>query len=1349
MDEQPMQHGDSMQQLFASLAAMMHEQQQQFMAQTADLQRQMAATLQQQQAPPQQQQQQQSESPAVDTREYRAEGITMPKFSGTKEDDVGDYMFSAKLYFESKNIKYGSEAPQQRPLSLLVANLKGPAAAWYREYVFHDGHFLHSVTQFEEFLTSEFTAPDRQEHLRNQLLRLRQRNCSCLEDYVATFRGLICKVEDMSDIDKVMHFQKGLLTDIKQEVKLRQFRTTTEAISFALMYDRTHFVSSRQLGRTGHQSSQCRSSPQPRQRMEEQPTPMEIGNARIISRQECMRRNLCLYCKEPGHRLADCRKRQARNSPRGPSRPPHGRSSFRANQSSFRCVVEAQDDSDDEEDFVDDNDNLVEVIDSLQLMVSVDSVAPSKRELLRFEGMMNDQVVRVLIDSGAERNIVRPGLAQHFVDAAKVTAERFDGTTTPARTVHRCCETLSFDGREFADVSLIEWEVSSNQVVILGHPWLVQFNPIINCQTGVMRFPRPRLVLDARSINDSLDVAPPTVAAVEVTSELLQHPLPSNLRQQLNDHIKAGYFHMPLGPSSIASLGCRPSPHGSGKDGDNQAATPLCVISAAQFATKVKAEEYVELYHVTVEQEALDIFVAELLKKNWIEVSDSPWVSNIFGMPKKDPSTGKFPSRPEWLHSNNPHMAIRWVIDYRLVNAASEVAKIPLPYIEHLFDRMNVAPMGLARIPGSWTRLMRKVLSHLAFVVVYLDDICIFWRSMADHVEHLQRVCEVLRQHKLYARPDKCDFGQRSVDFLSHTISVDGLHVDARKTRAIAEWMEPSNIKDHQRFVGLAGYYRRFIHRFATLVLPLSALVKKDVPWAWDDTQRQAFNAIKLALQHAPPATELHDVGTAQLRMRVHAVSTAGSTVTKKAFQKAYDRDPEFKHLWKYGRTSEEYEVVHGLVYLKSNDNLRRFCVPNNRKLRVDVIHNAHDAAIMAHPGIRRTQLAAAQWYFWPSMDLDIKAYVQKDTAKLFFNNVIRYYGIPSTITSDRDTKFTSRFWTVLVNLMKIKAAITTAHRAQADGQTERQNRTLEESLRCSISYHGNDWNEHLPMIEYAHATLVSSSSKLSPFFVDTGRKPTYLLDTGADAASVPHSRVEHASRFVQHRQEVIERARKNLLDAHATQKKFYDKRRAENPFKVGDLALLSTQDLKISHATAETTLRSRKFIPRFIGPYAILEIRGNVALLDLPANLKSLSPRFNIDKLKVYTSNPDRFDGRMISKSTPVIFDDDGEPLHVVEALIKRRTFNRQPEYLVKWYGLPHHENTWERERDIKHVSRWQALLKDLCRRSQARACGILFMRGFPVMFLTTRDYGTTNFNFDDFILKQMRWISLETFTS
>ncbi|GMF52310.1 unnamed protein product [Phytophthora fragariaefolia] len=170
----------------------------------------------------------------------------------------------------------------------------------------------------------------------------------------------------------------------------------------------------------------------------------------------------------------------------------------------------------------------------------------------------------------------------------------------------------------------------------------------------------------------------------------------------------------------------------------------------------------------------------------------------------------------------------------------------------HEIYQWNVASMGLAGMPGTWTRLMRKVLCHFSFVVVYLDDICIFSKSMDEHVRHLRQVCEVLRANKLYARPDKGDFGQSSVDFLGHTISVDGLHVDSRKTRAIAEWPETSSVKELQRFLGLAGYYRRFINPFAALVLPLSQLTKKDVDWMWSDEQRQAFNAIKLALQHAP-----------------------------------------------------------------------------------------------------------------------------------------------------------------------------------------------------------------------------------------------------------------------------------------------------------------------------------------------------------------------------------------------------------------------------------------------------------------------------------------------------------------
>ncbi|GMF44656.1 unnamed protein product [Phytophthora fragariaefolia] len=575
-------------------------EQQQFMAQTAELQRQVAAAFQQQQEAAASPSPQTQDTSAADSREYRAEGITMPKFSGHKDDDVADYLFSANLYFESKSIKYGAEAPQQRPLSLLVANLKGHAAAWYLEYVSHDGNFLHSVQQFEELLASEFTAPDRQEHLSDQLLRLRQNNFMCLEDYVSAFRHIICKVEDMSDIDKVMCFQKGLVVEIWQEVKLRQFRNTTDAISFALMYDRTHAVSSRGHSRASvHREGRVRHQvPQPPPTADA-PTPVEIGSSQFVSHEECMRNNLCFYCKESGHRLAMCRKRPARNNPRGAPRQQQGSTTFRANQGAFRRVVE--DDTDDEE-----------VLESMQLnMVSVD--AP-KGEQLRFSGTMNGRSMRVLIDSGAELNIIRPGLAEHLVDTTKITAERFDESTTPARTALRCPETLRFDGRDFADVLLIEWDVTPNQDVILGHPWLLQFNRSINWKTSEMHFPVLPSVTDASTNiptnSDSADKSP----AHRMLDKLLQDNPAMDRLEAWQQVVPLGYYHAPL-HSDVADIA-------DTNDDDPGDDVDLEMVSASDFESKVKDQAYLEVYHVRVKTAPQTKVVTLLLQPVLEEFSD-------------------------------------------------------------------------------------------------------------------------------------------------------------------------------------------------------------------------------------------------------------------------------------------------------------------------------------------------------------------------------------------------------------------------------------------------------------------------------------------------------------------------------------------------------------------------------------------------------------------------------------------------------------------------------------------------------------------------------------------------------
>ncbi|OWZ08430.1 Retroelement [Phytophthora megakarya] len=108
-----------------------------------------------------------------------------------------------------------------------------------------------------------------------------------------------------------------------------------------------------------------------------------------------------------------------------------------------------------------------------------------------------------------------------------------------------------------------------------------------------------------------------------------------------------------------------------------------------------------------------------------------------------------------------------------------------------------------------------------------------------------------------------------------------------------------------------------------------------------------------------------------------------------------------------------------------------------------------------------------------------------KTTARLFFDLVVRYYLLPESTVSDRDPKFTSEFWQELMAIMLVKQRMTVSRRAQAYGRSERQIRTLEDSLRCVVSHHGDNWAKMLPTVEYAHATLVSTSTRISPFEVD------------------------------------------------------------------------------------------------------------------------------------------------------------------------------------------------------------------------------------------------------------------------
>jgi hypothetical protein len=139
------------------------------------------------------------------------------------------------------------------------------------------------------------------------------------------------------------------------------------------------------------------------------------------------------------------------------------------------------------------------------------------------------------------------------------------------------------------------------------------------------------------------------------------------------------------------------------------------------------------------------------------------------------------------------------------------------------------------------------------FVVVYIDDILIYSSSMEEHAEHLRKVFQRLRENKLYAKLEKCEFGVKEVDFLGHRITQDGLVMDDHKVKAILDWDPPTSVPALRSFLGLASYYRKFTKNFAKIGAPLTNLLKMSaVTYDWDEACDEAFETLKGILVKAP-----------------------------------------------------------------------------------------------------------------------------------------------------------------------------------------------------------------------------------------------------------------------------------------------------------------------------------------------------------------------------------------------------------------------------------------------------------------------------------------------------------------
>ena len=819
--------------------------------------------------------------------------------------------------------------------------------------------------------------------------------------------------------------------------------------------------------------------------------------------------------------------------------------------------------------------------------------------------------------------------------------------------------------------------------------------------------------------------------------------------------------------------------------------------------------------------------ITTLLANGLIEPSKSPYGAPILFVPKPN---GR---------------GLRLCIDFRALNAITIKNRYPIPRIDDLLDAIQGAKYftnfdltsgyhqirisdedvpktafrtpfghyqfkvlieGLTNAPATFQTVMNDIFKPYIrdFVVVYLDDIMVYSKTLKDHKKHVRLVLEVLRKERFYACLAKCEFAKPEIKFLGHIVGADGIKVNAAKIAAVEEWPAPTDVHKVRSFLGLANYFRKFIQGYAKLAAPLTDLTKATRPWNWTEECQKSFDGIKWSLTHAPvlrspvgsvpyevvsdtsgiglgavllqedqpvafesrklsPAEQNYTTTEQELLGVIHALRvwrcylegvrftvitdhcpntffqtqpnlsrrqarcqsffrdltfsgfialadinvadplsrnpvgsalavitrswrnkeviragqpevTAPSTVPARGGLPTFDiADPLLSQLlqaypldsWLRDANSQESTRLstnsQGL-YLRDS----RVYVPNDTVIKNSIMFEAHDAKYSGHFGVAKTLKLVERLFWWPNFRKEILHYVNhcplcqynksvqlkpagllqplpiperpwdsvsfdfivqlpktlkghdaivvfvdrltkmvhfqpttsdvsaEGFAFLWYDHVFRHHGTSKEFVSDRDARFTSKFWAEACKLLGTKLATSTAFHPQTDGQTERANRTLEVYLRHYVSTSHDDWDDLLAAAEFAYNNAWQESVKATPFQLNSGQQARTPLGLGN--ASVPA-----AGTFVGRIQESISRAKTLLHAAQQRMKVFADQKRREIEYKVGDQMLLSTKYLKLK------TPGARKLLPRWIGPFKVLERIGAVAYkLDITIELKS-----------------------------------------------------------------------------------------------------------------------------------------------
>ncbi|GJW74197.1 retrotransposon protein, putative, ty3-gypsy subclass [Tanacetum coccineum] len=419
--------------------------------------------------------------------------------------------------------------------------------------------------------------------------------------------------------------------------------------------------------------------------------------------------------------------------------------------------------------------------------------------------------------------------------------------------------------------------------------------------------------------------------------------------------------------------------------------------------------------------------------------------------------------------------SMRLCIDYRELNRITIRNRYPLPRIDDLFDQLQGAKYFSKidlRSGYHQLRVREQDISKTAFRTRYGHY---EFLSEEEHEQHLRIVLEILRQKKLYAKFSKCEFWLQQVAFLGHIVSADGIIMDPSKVEAITKWPRPTTVTEVRSFLGLAGYYRRFVEGFSRLALPLTQLMRKGEKFVWTDERQESFEELK------------REIGCLLRILNLPSVPViAYASRQLKPYEVNYPtHDLELAAVVSGGLVGE-YGIGLPHATDQRSSKGRRLCVPNDQALREMVKIEHQRASGLLQP------LEIPVWK-WDEISMDFVTGLpttQKRHDAIWvvvdrLTKVCSFLSIRKTLVlvvggdfstwkslaacstdfyvSDKDPKFTSRFWKGLQKAWGTRLKFSTAFHPQTDGQSERTIQTLEDMLRaCALEGTGSLRMEYL-----------------------------------------------------------------------------------------------------------------------------------------------------------------------------------------------------------------------------------------------------------------------------------------------